>query len=38
MPPHRYRDASAGAHGPEYLGNRAGCGAPDPPEARYDVE
>src|SRR5450755_1443597 len=36
--PHRYPGASAGAEDPVYLGHRAGCGAPDPPEAGDDVE
>src|SRR5450755_5022906 len=36
--PYRYPDASAGAKDPVYLGNRTGCGAPDPPEAGDNVE
>jgi hypothetical protein len=36
--PHRYPGASAGAKDPVYLGNRAGCGAPDSPEAGDNVE
>src|SRR5450631_103847 len=36
--PHRYPGAPAGAKDPVYLGNRAGCGAPDPPEAGDNVE
>src|SRR5580658_3940959 len=36
--PHRYPGASAGAEDPVYLGHRAGRGAPDPTEARDNVE
>src|SRR5271165_2994862 len=36
--PHRYPDTSAGTKDPVYLGNRAGCGTPDPPDAGDDVE
>src|SRR5580692_7153329 len=36
--PDRYPGAPAGAEHPEYLGNRTGCGAPDPPEAGDDIE
>src|ERR1700724_2204015 len=36
--PYRYRDPSAGAKDPVYLGDRFGCGAPDPPEAGDEVE
>ena len=36
--PHRYPGTPAGAKDPVYFGHRAGCGAPDPPEAGHDVE
>ena len=38
MTPHRYPDASAGAKDPVDLGDRVGCGAPDPPETGDNVE
>ena len=36
--PHGDPGAPAGPKDPVYLGNRVGCGAPDPPEAGDDVE
>ena len=36
--PHRYPGATARAEDSVYLGNRTGCGAPDPPETGDNVE